>query len=134
MSNPSKAKGTRAETKVKRYFNDHGLRCERKALAGSDDEGDLRLYLDDGTEVTIEVKAGKQTINYSRAKFNEWKQQTLAEAKNSQCAALLVIVKFRRKLMDAEVWWPKPGTIEDDGTSPCWTMMYIDDFVKSIGD
>lgn len=129
MSNPSKAIGTRAETKVKRYFNDHGLRCERKALAGSDDEGDLRLYLNDGTEVTVEVKSGKQTMNYNRTTLNAWKSQTLTESINSDCPAMLVIVRYRRAFEDAEVWMPNS---EWDG--PGWTMMYIDDLVKSIGD
>ena len=128
MSNPSKAKGTRAETKVKRYFNDHGLRCERKALAGSDDEGDLRLYLDDGTEVAIEVKAGRQTGNYNRTALNEWKGQTLKESINSGCPSMLVIVRYRRAFEDAEVWMPN-----SEWGEPGWTMMYIDDLVKLIG-
>ena len=131
MSNPSKAKGTRAETKVKRYFNDHGLRCERKALAGSDDEGDLRLYLDDGTEVAIEVKAGRQTSNYNRTALNEWKGQTLKESINSGCPSMLVIVRYRRAFEDAEVWMPNSIW---GGQEPGWTMMYIDDLVKLIGD
>ena len=130
MANPSKAIGTRAETKVKRYFNDHGLRCERKALAGSDDEGDLRLYLNDGTEVAVEVKAGKQTANYNRTKLSDWKGQTLAESINSDCPAMLVIVRYRRSFDDAEVWLPN---VQWGGQLGGWTMTYIDDFVELGG-
>ena len=35
MPNPSKAIGTRAETKVARFLTQRGLRTERRALAGS---------------------------------------------------------------------------------------------------
>lgn len=132
MSNPSKAKGTHAETKVKNYFIEHGLRCERKALAGSDDEGDLRLYLNDGTEVTVEVKTGKQTHNYNRARLNEWKRQTLAESFNSGCKSILVITRHYRRFDDTEVWFPNEQW-ECDGMDFGWTMIYIDDFVKKFG-
>ena len=42
--NKSKQKGTRAETKVVRYLEDHGIKARRKALAGSKDEGDIEIY------------------------------------------------------------------------------------------
>lgn len=132
MSNPSKAIGTRAETKVKRYFNDHGLRCERKALAGSDDEGDLRLYLPDGLEVAVEVKAGKQTANYNRTLLSEWKRQTLTESINSGCQAMLIIVRYRRAFDDAEIWIPTVINRDEDVRRLAWRMTYIDDFVSTI--
>lgn len=126
MANPSKQKGTRAETRVARYLTDHGLRTERKALAGSADEGDLRMYMYDGAEeVTLEVKAGKQTANYRRSQLEEWKRQTLEESKNSGCMAALVIVRYRRALTDAEVWTPN-AQWESSGLG--WTMTYLDDF------
>lgn len=128
MANPSKKKGTEAETKVSRYFNDNGLRTERKALAGSEDEGDLRTYLPDGEEVTVEVKTGKQTQNYSRSQLNEWKRQTLQEGRNSGCRPILVIVRFRRKFSDAEVWLPNSRWGGVNG----WTMAYINDFVDAM--
>lgn len=126
----SKAIGTRAETKVRRYFESNGLRCERKALAGSDDEGDLRLYLPDGSEVTVEVKAGVQTAGYGRQKLDKWKQQTLVEAINSKCEAILIIVRHKRKFVDAEVWIP--NVIKDDEHIRTWSMTYIDDFVRVV--
>lgn len=133
MANPSKAIGTRAETMVKNYFNSHYLRCERKALAGSDDEGDLRLYLKIGsmeTEVTVEVKAGKQTQNYPRSRMDEWKQQTIAESGNSDCIAMLVIVRYHRRLVDAEVWMPNWLWWGHSG----WTMMYLNQFLEWATD
>lgn len=135
MSNPSKETGTKAETKVKNWFIDHGFRCERKALAGKDDEGDLRLFIGEA-EVTIEVKAGKQTWNYNRYKLNDWKEQTLVEGVNSGCNAILVVIRHRRKFIDTEVWIPQymvtpwnvggRHTMCHDG----WEMMYIDDFTE----
>lgn len=129
MANPSKAKGTRAETKVVRYLVDHGIHAERKALAGSTDKGDLRMLLKDGTEVTLEVKAGKQTSNYSRSMMSEWREQTLVESINSGCPAMLVIVRYRRAFADTEVWMPN----NQWGGQPGWTMVYLDDFVRKIG-
>ena len=128
MANPSKGKGTRAETKVKRYFNQHGLPTERKALAGSKDEGDLRTILPDGTEIAVEVKAGIQTSNPSRTQMNRWKGQTIAEALNSHCMAILVIVRYNRLFKDTEVWIPNTEEYVRYG----WTMMHIDEFVKMM--
>lgn len=132
MANPSKAKGTRAETKVKNYFIEHGFRCERKALAGSNDEGDLCLYLKNGVEVTVEVKTGKQTSNYSRTALQDWKDQTITESENSDCPqSILVVVRHQRKFIDAEVWIPNFQWF--DCITPGWTMMYISEFVEWIG-
>lgn len=127
MSNPSKAKGTRAETKVSRYLTERGIRTERKALAGSADEGDLRMMLPDGTEVALEVKAGKQTYNYSRSQLAEWQRQTSVESSNAGCPAMLVIVRYRRRFEDSEVWMPCK-----EWGSCGWTMVHIDDFADCI--
>lgn len=125
MSNPSKGIGTRAETKVSRYLNGRGLMTERKALAGSADKGDLRMTLHDGTEVTLEVKAGKQTDGYPRSVLEVWQEQTLAEGLNSNTDSVLVIVRYRRPLRSAEVWFMS----EED----VWAMMYLDDFATLMG-
>ena len=136
MSNPSKAKGTRAETKVARYLSNHGFPTERKALAGSADKGDLRMKLSDGREVTLEVKAGEQTNNPSRSLMTKWKEQTLIEGANAYTKAVLVIVKARRRFIDSEVWipnytgsygWSWPNW--PDGMVG-WTMVHLDDFVS----
>lgn len=133
MSNPSKAKGTRAETKVSKYFTANGLPSERKALAGSEDQGDLRMTLPSGTEVTVEVKAGKQTRNYPRSKLEGWQYETLVESSNSKCNAILVIVQYGRRFVDSEVWIPNLQWTHADDIRQGWTMMYIDDFVRRMG-
>ena len=130
MANPSKTKGTRGETAVSKYLNAHGLFAERKALAGSEDNGDLRIILADGAEVTAEVKSGKQTASYPRGRLDLWKRQTLVESENSGCKAVLIVVRYMRKLVDAEVWLPNK---QWGGVSDGWTMMYLNDFVKEMG-
>lgn len=128
MANPSKAKGTRAETRVASYLTTHGLPTSRRALAGSSDEGDLRMTLPDGSEMTVEVKAGKQTASYSRRQLEAWKRQTEVESFNAGCPGILVIARYRRSLFDAEVWIPT----EEWGRAG-WTMVYLDDYAEEIG-
>lgn len=132
MANPSKGLGTRGETRVKKDLLSHGFKTYRRALAGSDDEGDLAMLLPDGTEVTLEIKAGKQTIDYCRSKVEKWKSQTLAEAANSGCPAVLIILRYRKELRNAEVWMPNSqwgGRADNKG----WTHMYYDEFLSEMG-
>jgi Holliday junction resolvase len=132
MANPSKQKGTTAETKVVKYLTARGLRAERRPLAGSSDNGYLRLILPDETEVTVEVKCGRQTQGYSRSSIEDWKLQTLTESINSGCPAMLVIVRYRRQLKDAEVWLPN-GQWASKKLMGTWTVMYLDEFVNRYG-
>lgn len=107
MSNPSKQKGTRAETKVVNYLKLRGIKAERKALKGNKDEGDIQVHNDDGSNwITLEVKTGKQTANYNRKQLKEWLEQATIEGLNCEQVCLLVIVRYGRKIEDAEVWWP----------------------------
>lgn len=129
MSNPSKRIGTRAETNVTKFLTTHGLRTMRRTLAGSNDEGDLRMLLPSGEEVTLEVKAGKQTRSISRSKLNEWKRQTMVESDNSGCRGMLVVVRYQRALSDAEVWLPNS---QWGGKLSGWTMKYLDDFADEM--
>lgn len=123
MSNPSKQKGTTAETKVVKFLKAHGIFAERKALAGDKDKGDIRAMLPDGTEVTIEVKAGMQTASPSRSLMDSWLCQAIREGHNSGTPAYaLVVVRYRHKLCDAEVWIPR-----DKGR----TMLYLDEFART---
>jgi Holliday junction resolvase len=131
MSSPSKKKGTQAETKVVRYFNKNGIKTERKALAGSNDEGDLRMMLVDGSELTVEVKTGQQTQNYNRTLMEKWKGQTLVESKNSGHPAILIVVRYARKFIDSEVWIPNDWYASERAG---WTMMYIDEFLRELQD
>lgn len=129
MANPSKQIGTRAETNVARFLTQRGLRTTRRTLAGSDDEGDLRMLLPSGEEVTLEVKAGKQTARAPRSMFERWKRETLVESENSGCRCALVVVRYQRRLVDAEVWLPNS---QWGGRLRGWTMQYIDDFADEM--
>ena len=123
MANPSKQKGTRAETKVVRYLEDHGFVARRQALAGSDDHGDIEAYRPDSTEkIIIEVKAGKQTTAPNRSQIEEWCRQAMVEKKNADAkSCVLVVVRYHRALEDADVYVP----FEDMRIH--W---YLDDWVK----
>ena len=125
MGNPSKAKGTRAETKVVRYLEEHGFVARRQALAGSNDPGDIEAYAPDSTEkIVIEVKAGKQTTAPSRKQIEEWCRQALVEACNSESeTAILIVVRYHRALEDADVYMPFNNT----NSRVHW---YLDDWVN----
>lgn len=123
MANPNKQKGTRAETKVVKYLKEYGIEAKRKALTGNKDEGDIQVY----DYVTLEVKAGKQTANYNRTQLNEWLRQARVEAKNSGQECYLVIVRYQRKIEDAEVWY-----INSPDNYRLYTMAYLSDFVELL--
>lgn len=120
MSNPSKIKGTRAESNVVKLLKDHGLKAERRALNGSNDKGDILISTDRG-DLVLEVKSGKQTLNYNRKTKEEWLRQTKVEAKNAELPCFLVIVKYQRSIKDAEVW--------DEAGSRFW---FLDSFVNQV--
>ena len=128
MANPSKDKGTKAETRVARYLTAHGLRTRRRPLAGSADKGDLLMLLPSGEEVTLEVKTGKQTQNFPRSRMDRWKRETLQEGRNAKCRCALVVVRYRRAFDDAEVWLPNSQWGGVNG----WTMVHIDTFADAM--
>lgn len=126
MANPSKQKGTRAETKVVRYLEDHGFVARRQALAGSDDPGDIEAYAPGSTDkIIVEVKAGKQTAAPNRSQIEEWCRQAWIEAVHSQgYIAALIVVRYHRQLKDADVYIVSPSK---------WrTHWYFDDWVDSF--
>jgi Holliday junction resolvase len=107
MSNPSKQKGTRAETKVVRYLQSCGFTARRQALAGSDDQGDIEAIAPSGDKFIIEVKAGKQTAAPNRSQIESWCEQAMTEANNAGGKPALVIVRYNRSLWDADVYMPR---------------------------
>lgn len=121
MSNPSKQKGTRAETKVVRYLKEHGVDARRKALSGSKDEGDVELP---ELCVSLEVKSGKQTDKYNRAQLNEWLRQAREEQENARQRCYLVVARHGRSVKDYEVWWK----MHPD--SKVMQMQYLDDWTE----
>lgn len=133
MSNPSKETGTKGESRVRKDLAKHGFKVWRRALAGSEDKGDLGMLFPDGTEVTLEVKAGKQTIDYCRSLVEKWKKQTLDEARHSGCPAVLIVLRYQKQLRNAHVWMPNSqwgGRADDKG----WTLMYYDEFIEEMGE
>lgn len=106
MANPSKKKGTAAETKVLKYFESKGMAVRRLPLSGNKDKGDLEIDGIDGSTYTVEVKTGKMTENPSRSQLEDWIGQAIEESKNAQTSDwILVIARYRRKLDDADVWY-----------------------------
>ena len=129
MANKSKAKGTRAESAVVKYFRDHGVQAERRALTGSKDEGDIKIINKAGKIRIVEVKAGKQTQNPNRTQLEEWLRQARIEEFNSGIPCALCVVRYNRKLADADVY------IQYDLPSfdkPTREHLYLDEFVDQM--
>lgn len=120
MANKSKAKGTRAETKVVRFCQDAGLEADRLALKGNKDCGDV--WVSNGLIMHhLEVKAGKMTANYSRGDKNTWLEQTRKEGENSGKPAFLVIARHGKSVADYEVW-----------SASGRTFYYLDEYVEAL--
>ena len=102
MANPSKDKGTRAETAVARYLASVGADARRNALHGNADEVM-------GSVVCIEVK------NRKRVELSKWMAETVAERTNS----------------GAEVGWlvVKPEGVGMDKVGRWWVCMEFDDLM-----
>lgn len=104
MANPSKQKGTKAETKIVRFMIESpSIDAERRALKGSADAGDI-IVKSNGWSCILEVKAGKQTDRYNRKLKEEWLRQTEAESANADLPGFLVVAAFNRSTKDYEVW------------------------------
>lgn len=117
MSNPSKKKGTAAETRVVKYLKSFGIEAKRKALSGSKDQGDIEVP---DFNLVIEVKAGEQTKNPTRMQLNDWMNQALAEGANSGCRAVLIVARHGKNPADYDVW-------RSDGSCQ-WTHWYLNDW------
>lgn len=107
MANRSKAKGTKAETKVAKYLAAFGLHAERQALHGNRDLGDIKVTKPNDASFIIEVKAGQQTANPNRSQLTEWLRQAKVEADNADMPCYLVVVRYRRPIEDADVYLPE---------------------------
>lgn len=105
MANPSKKKGTAAETRVVNYLKSFGIQAERRALSGSEDQGDIKVIAK-GLEFVFEVKAGKQTINPTRKQMDEWIRQTMVEGRNARCDSMLIVARYGKNPKDYDVWVP----------------------------
>lgn len=102
MVNPSKNKGTRAETAVVRYAQTNGFPlAERLALHGSKDIGDIRL----APGLILEVKAGKAAQTASLHQIQKWLQETSTEARNAAADRCALIVQAQGFGVDRVQYW-----------------------------
>lgn len=124
MANPSKQKGTRAETKVVRYLESSGFAARRQALAGSEDQGDIEAVSPHDEKFIIEVKAGKQTTAPNRTQLIDWCNQALNEAEHAGGKPVLVIVRYNRSLHDADVYMPKCEQEREHMFLSDWVVRY----------
>jgi hypothetical protein len=105
MANPSKRKGTAGETAIVNYLQDQGFpACERRALNGSSDRGDVA-----GIHSTvIEAKACKQTD------LAGWLKELAAEMRNDNARFGAVWHKKRGTTNPADWYVTMPGHVFAD--------------------
>ena len=85
MSNPSKAKGTSFESACVDYFRANGYpNCERRALAGALDKGDLT-----GIPVVVECK------NVKAINLAAFVDEAVVEATNAGAPLGIAVIKRR---------------------------------------
>ena len=99
MANPSKQKGTKAETAVVRYLDLRGVDAVRNVLHGSADEGDIRAEIE-GLEYCFEVK------NRKRIELAKWMGELSREKENAGAdCGILVIKPEGTGLEKVGKWW-----------------------------
>lgn len=90
MVNPSKQRGTAAESAVVRYLKKRGwLHAERRTLSGVHDKGDVAGVYGIAGAVVLEVK------NCKAASIGAWLAEAQAEQSNAGAALGVVIAKPR---------------------------------------
>ena len=124
MSNPSKEKGTKAETRVVRFMAEYGIRAERCALSGAEDCGAIKFEFN-GNRAIIEVKTGKMTDNPSRKKLAGWIAEATREGNNAQLPSVLVVARYNRSPKDYDVW-------VESGMPGMMIHWYLDDWCAEI--
>lgn len=110
MSNPSKAKGTAAETALLRWLHGHGHpEVVRNPPSGASDVGDLTVWIDGPEDdegwvtdvrVVIEVKSVKDVARGIREGLAELE----AEKRNAQARHGVLVVK-RHGTSDPGEWY-----------------------------
>ena len=103
MSNPSKAKGTAAETACVRWFRANGFpHADRQPLRGGKDAGDLALTAGIVAEIKAVSKGG--TGQPPAQLLGSWMAQAEAERVNADADYCPLIVK-RAGTTDVGRWW-----------------------------
>lgn len=90
MANPSKQKGTAWETAVVALLNEGGIPCERRALKGKLDEGDVAGI----PGWVLELK------NHRDLHLAGWLKELAAEQRNAGTLFGAVVIKQRGKAPD----------------------------------
>lgn len=120
MSNPSKAKGTAAETALLRYAHQNGFpHADRQPLRGNRDQGDLALC--PGVVVEVKNHSGMPALGQpSAAVLAQWMNQTEVERTNARAAIGLLVVK-RKGTTDPGRWFAylPIGTLSDLTARKC---------------
>lgn len=89
MTNPSKDKGTRMETRAKRFLRDNGWPwCDRQPLRGNRDHGDLTVSRQ--PLIIAEVKYRDRPV--SQQQLADWMDETDKEAANANADLGVLIV------------------------------------------
>lgn len=102
MTNRPKAIGTAGESAVVRVFRENGWPdCERRALTGTQDRGDLTGV----PGIVVEVKAGKAAETASDAQVVAWLHETERERANDNAAYGVLVMKRRGVGHDNAARW-----------------------------
>lgn len=100
MSNPSKSKGTAAETAVVRAGQRLGFPlAERRALHGGKDMGDILLC----PGVILEVKTRSKAV--SDGQVEKWLDETFTERINALAGTAALVVKRPGVSAARAEWW-----------------------------
>jgi hypothetical protein len=109
--NPSKDKGTRAETAVVRLCQTLYPHAERRALRGAKDVGDILLT----PGIIIEVKAGKRAQTASLRQIRDWIAETSREVTNANADIGLLVTQRQglglARVAEWECWSVEDNTV-----------------------
>lgn len=83
MVNPSKNRGTKAESEVVKYLQGWWPAAERRALSGNKDKGDVAGI----PHVVVEIKAAATQL------IGPWQRETLVEMENAGAKRCMLVVK-----------------------------------------
>jgi len=90
MANPSKNKGTAAESAVVRYLTEHKVLAKREILHGNSDHGDVHVHTKKGL-VVLEVKSYKAWASANL--IEKWLVEADVEGVNAGADASALVVK-----------------------------------------
>lgn len=129
MANPSKAKGTQAESAVVQLAQRLDIPAVRPSLSGANDQGDVWLWpIEDGAQVTVEVKNRPTEFAHfpSWPLVQDWWAQAEREAVNTpNCDLCILAVKpIGVGYSRSGDWWG--WVLPDDMTE--WVGQYRNQF------